>query len=727
MMTGQCIARGRADASRPRYSGALVAGLALSDGLIAAARHLGLEATSSQLLSGLPMAPGRSLEFRLAPIALARLGLQTEVERLNCMTMSDDQCPALLHLLDDSVVLVESIATDGLRIIASGGATVMSRRELAALADGTGMVLGQAVRLEASAPADDSQLVQTQPRRWILMQFLAEKSLFVQLAIVAILLNLSALVVPLYMRAIYDRVVPNLAMETLWALSLGVLIMLCIEYALKGVKATFSDAIAIRIGLLVQHRVMKRLLGARLADAPRQSGAVLSILRDVEQIATLIPAGIITLLIDLPFFLLFLVIVHAIGGPVVLSVILGALVIAAGGVLAHNRLESASRKVADLTRVRSNMIVDTVEGLATVKVTHTGGRILGQWDLLADHLALGQRRIRDWSDKPTHLAAFAMQMVTVGVIIIGLFEIKAGNLSVGGMIACTLLCGRAMMPVCSAVQILGRMQQSLSIFAGLARLLALPQEPEASAQQVAPMRGDLRCANVSVMMTDRQVPVLKGLNLRIQRGERVGIIGKSGCGKSTLLNLLAGLVTASDGQVTLDGRDLRQYPAEQLRQNMGYALQDAMLFNGSMEDNLYGFGTAPETETVRAVLEATGLDRLSDRHPEGLRMAIGPRGQRLSGGQRQALSLARTLLQPAELLLLDEPTAAMDVATEAMVIAGLKKLTHGRTLIVATHRLTLLELVDRVIWLEDGRIVADKPRDDILALFQKQQKAANAA
>ena len=728
---GQLVARGREKRRwfKREKPGVPVAGLSIEASLVAAARHCGMETTVAQMVSGLPIPRGQSLDFRLAPIAFARLGIETETETLKVAQLRDTQCPALVQLRDEQFILVTGADKETLAIESADGARTMDRVALGLLCTGLVMVLGRSAPQDSEAAEDQERPMRDSPRRWIIGQFLQDRALLAQLSFVALLLNLCAFIVPMYMRSIYDRVVPNLAIETLWALSLGVLIALLFEFGLKTVKATFVDAMAIKTGLIVQHRVMARILGARIVEAPRQAGSVLAILRDIESLTTLIPSAITTLLIDLPFFLLFMVVIYSIGGPVVLSVAVGAMMIGTGGLIAHNGLNAASRKTSHLMRNRSNMIVDTVEGLPSVKAAQAGGRFLGNWDLLSDHLALGQRKIRKWSEKPAYVSALAMQLVTVGIIIIGVYQIKAGELSVGGLVACTLLAGRAMVPVSSAVQIIGKASQALDVYAGLARLLSLPQEPVLGKGIAAPshVQGDFRCVAATVTMPGSPAPLLRDLNLRIQRGERVGIIGRSGCGKSTLLNLLAGMIAAETGQVTLDGRDIRQFPADLLRSKINYALQDGVLFNGSIEDNLLMAGNTMLPAQLQSLSQLLGINRFADLHPEGLQMQVGPRGTRLSGGQRQAVLLARALAGSGDIVMLDEPTAAMDVGTETMVTESLRRLTAGKTLILATHRLPLLELVDRVIWLENGRIVADKPRDQMMDMFHNQKSQARAA
>ncbi len=732
MATGQYIARGTTARRWPWQRAAVqpIAGLPIVDALVRAAGLCGMTTTATQLVAGLPIPAGKELDIRLAPIALARLGLHAELGGLSVARFGAEQCPALLRLRDGSCIILTHVTAGRITLVGQAGKQTVDRAHLAALSDGTGFVIGRSDPVNAATSVEEQSHARTSPKRWIIGQFLEQRGLLMQLAFASVLINLCAFVVPLFLRSVYDRVVPNLAMETLWALSLGVIIALMFEFGLKNVRSTFVDALSIRVGLVVQHKVMNGLLRSRLKEAPSQPGGVLAIVRDVESLSTLIPNGIITFCIDIPFFFLFLALIGSIGGAVTLVALAGGITVMAAGLWAHNSLTRASQKSSELSRARSNLIIDTVEGLSTIKTSRARGRFLGYWDLLADHQALSARQMRHYSDTPNYISALAMQLVTIGVVLVGVYQLKDGSLTVGGLVACTMLAGRAMVPASNAVQILSRMQQSLAVFGGLSRLLALPSEPDQRSGITTPQvcGGDLRLHAVNLSYGQNSAPVLQDINLRISPGERIGIIGRSGSGKSTLLHVMAGLLQPDNGQITIDGVDLAQFPADVLRSQMAYAPQDALLFEGHLQENILLDGTEPDVERFAEVAVATGVAAFAKPHPEGFNLNVGARGTRLSGGQRQSALLARALMQDTPVILLDEPTAAMDVGTEMAVMQGLQKLTHGKTLLLATHRMNLLELVDRVIWMDQGRVIADKPRNEILAMFKSQQmKAANAA
>jgi ATP-binding cassette, subfamily C, bacterial LapB len=701
----------------------------VADALVELARRHDVDTEAAALMAGLPRYEG-DLDPRLAPIALARVGLDGSWSNRSITQVRADCLPCLAPLASGGVVLIVGAPAAGLLELAQGAETLtVLATDLAPLTTGSVLVVGTADPINGSPVSDERAQIVKSPRKWILAQFLSNRRLLTQLAITAVFLNLCALAIPLYMRSVYDRVVPNMAIESLWALSLGVFLALGFEWAFKNVRHTFVDAIGLRLGQLVQHKVMNSLLNARLSAAPVHSGGVSMALRDIENLSVLMPNALVTLCVDLPFFVLFATVLYLLGGPVVLAAVLGGLALALVGLYANIGLVRASNKSSQLSKARANLIVDMVEGLPAVKAAQAQGRFLRSWDVLSDHSGVMQRQVREWNDLPASAAGFIVQMVTVLVMIIGIFQIKAGALTVGGLVACTLLAGRAMVPISTAVALLSRGYQALSQFVGLTDLLALEPERDSADEAVRGRRikGAVAFHDVSFAYPGNSHPALKNISISIQAGEKVAIIGRSGSGKSTLMQIIAGLQAPSEGVVLVDGFNVAQYSAIQLREAIAYAAQDPALFDLTVRENvLLGLTNVPE-QRIETALKIAGVDQFTSKHPEGLGLKAGARGLRLSGGQRQSIALARALVRDPQVLLLDEPTSAMDIMTEQTVLTQLKQELGSRTLILSTHRMSLLALVDRVIWLDGGKVIADKPRDEVLRLFQGQAGSQQVA
>ncbi len=693
--------------------------------LLAAAR--GITADRAALAAALPITQ-QGLAASLAPLALARIGIEANWQPLGRHVPENTVMPLLALLATGGCVLLLSTSADGMvRVRDAAGEQTAAFAALRPLLCGEVLHSGLADPVNGASDGQERDLIRRNPKLWLLGAYLGERRALGQMLLASAVLNLCVLAIPLYMRAIYDRVVPNLAIESLWALSIGVVIVLVFELLLKKIKARFVDRVAARVGQAVQHRAVVAVLRARAPTPGMGFGAMLTALRDLEQLSLLVPLAIATFCVDLPFVVLMFALIGAIGGFTVLGPILGALVLLGFGMITNLALKLASRRTSKLIQARSDLTAELTSGWTTIKANHAEGLFEGRWDLLSDHLAVGHKDARHWSEMPAAASGLLVQLVTVIVVVIGVLQIKAGVMTTGALIAVVLLTGRAMVPVAATVSMFARGYQSLAQFNALAGLLQSEPERDGSdpAISLAPVRGAVRIAGLSHTFAGSGAPSLTGLSFAVREGERVALIGKSGSGKSTLLQLMAGLVPAQDGLITLDGHALDRFSIPQLRRGVIYSAQDAMIFEGTLWHNILLGMPEPEAEVTQRAIRCSGLDSFVARTAEGYMRQVGPRGASLSGGQRQALLLARALVRDPAVLLLDEPTSALDVASEAAVIAGLAEATRGKTLIVATHRLALLEIVDRVIWLEDGRIVADRPKAEVLAQLASQSERQN--
>lgn len=695
--------------------------------MMSAIEHLsqlsGRAVDRAQLTAGLPV--GQDLDARYVPFALARVGLEARWEHIPVANVPAADLPALIVRGDNGAVLVTAIdsASGMAKIVDAKGERDIPVGLLAG--EPRILVCGHMDPENGTGQQGERELVRRNPRLWLMGLFLSERRPLAKLLVAALFLNLCGMAIPLYMRAIYDRVVPNLAIESLWALSFGMVIVLVFEFLFRSVRAGFIDKVAGHVGHVVQHRAMSTLLGARQTEAGRSPGALMGGLRDVEQLALLAPQALVTFLVDVPWFFVFLSLILLIGGWTVAGPVIGAAGMVVVGLIANYALKLASRRSSKLMQARNNLIVEVTEGWSTIKANQAEGQFLRQWDIVSDHIGVGAKAVKRWNELPGATSTFVVQLVTVLVVMIGVFQIKAGVMTTGAMVAVVMLTGRAMVPVSSAVSMIGRIYQSLSQFDGLAQILQMDQERAESDPSVKLRRvnGDIRVANLSHTFEGASQPSLNGVSLSITPGEKIALIGKSGSGKSTLLRLIAGLHDRQSGMITVDGHAIEQYAASHLRSGIAYAGQDATLFDRSIWENVLMGMPEPDEAQVDAAIRASGLDNFVSRTAEGYGRKIGPRGERLSGGQRQSLILARALVRNPSVLLLDEPTAAMDIQSEAGVIAGLREAAQDKTLVVATHRLALLDIVDRVIWLEEGRVVADKPRHEVLAMLRQANEA----
>ncbi|WP_070157911.1 ATP-binding cassette domain-containing protein [Sphingobium phenoxybenzoativorans] len=688
----------------------------------------GKPASRDMLVAALPAANG-DMDPKFAPLAMARADIDARWDSRSLATMEKHELPALA-LVEGGAVLIVDVKADGALVMADAeGDKMIPAAVLQPVIAAEILVCGHVDPANGLGMEEERSFVRRNPRLWLVGVFLSERKRLGQLLLAAALLNLCGLAIPLYMRAIYDRVVPNLAIESLWALSAGVVLVLLFEFTFKHVRGSYVDAIGVRVGQAIQHRAMTSFLHGRTGKSENTVGGLMTALRDVEALALLVPQAIVTFLVDVPYFFAYVALIMLIGGWTVAGPVVGAAALVMVGFVASYALKLSSKRASKLMQARNNLVVDVTEGLTTIKANQAEGRFLRQWDIVSDHIGMSSQSARKWNELPGSMAGLIVQMVTVMVVVIGVFQIKDNVMTTGAMIAVTMLTGRAMVPVSSAISMISKGYQSLSQFAGLSKLLAMEPERDVSDPSIKrrAVNGDIRLQNVAFTYAEGAAPSLKDLSVSFQPGEKIALIGKSGSGKSTLLQLLAGMIEPQAGAMTVDGHAASQYAAAHLRQSIVYSAQDAALFDTSIWENILLGLEEPEEAVVERAIMASGLDGFVSRSVEGYGRKVGPRGSKLSGGQRQSVILARALVRDPNVLLLDEPTASMDIASEQSVIQGLREAARDKTLIVATHRMALLDLVDRVIWLDEGKIVADRPRAEIIAMMRNQQSGVRAA
>jgi len=689
--------------------------------------HAHIDADVARLTAGLPLVNG-DLPARAVTIAAGRVGLGAEIKRVSSKTLNQSLLPCLLILQSGAVALV--LQRSGQDLVVATEAEPQSLPADVVFANATGEAILFHIKAEAISPSQGAEAAKNKnPWRTLLQRFTRRKGIWVQLFTAGVLINLMALVLPLFLMSVYDRVVPNLAMETLWALGIGVLIAIGFEFCLKIIRQNLVETVALRISTELQHLAAEAVLRARLSDAPRQGGSAINGLKETDQVTNLIPSAAMALCVDLPFFLVVLALIASIGGWVALAPACGALALFGIGAWCNTALIGASKAGVTFQESKQNLMHDMLEGLAHIKSSMAEGQFLRHWNVIGDEAAMASKNARFWANFPLHSSSVVMQLVTVAVIVIGVLQLQSGNLTVGAMVACTLLSNRAMVPVATINGLASRAMQSMAAFRSVFALLALPQERAHSAAGVSGgrLRGEVRVNDATLRYPGATKDALSAINMHIRAGETVALIGKSGSGKTSLLSLLSGLYAPTSGNMFYDGFNLKQYGANDLRRHIGYAPQDSRLFNLSLKDNIIlGLQTVKSDDLVRA-LNISGLAPFIASHSEGLAMMIGPNGERLSGGQRQAVLLCRALVANPSLLLLDEPTSAMDTAAEHAVLNGLASFLKGRSTVFATHRASLLQLADRVIWMDDGKIRMDGPRDAVLAAVNGQNNAAQAA
>ncbi len=709
----------------------------LLDSLVELCRLHGQGGSRASLSAGLPLVDGR-LTLELAERAAARAGMAARLQRLPLEAIDAAALPAILVLADNQSCVLIGWAADGqaqVLLPATGqGAVTLTREDLAARYAGVALFVRPQFRFDSRTRTGN----ETRPTRhghWFWSVIGAQRFVYRDVLAAAALVNLFALAFPIFSMNVYDRVVPNAAVETLWAMAIGIVLVLCADLWLRNLRSRFVDEASARIDVELSATLMERVLGLRLSHRPESVGSFASNMRGFEQVRDFIASSTVTALIDLPFALLFVLVMLWLSPWLAIPVVVVfAVIVILGWVLQH-RLHQLSETTWRASAQRNATLIESLTGLETIKAQGAEGAIQAKWERANTFLARINVRMRALSSSAMYGTAWLTQLTSVMVIVIGVYLIGERQLTMGALIAAGMLAGRALAPAGQVVGLLMQYQGARTALESLDRLMNQPVERPSLADGAAPFvqrrefKGEIELRNVRFAYPNREDLALDGVNLRVTPGERVAFIGRVGSGKSTLQRLVMGLyqpMEVNGGAVLLDGIDLRQLDPADVRRNIGHVAQDVLLFHGSLRDNIaFGLPYADDAAIVAAA-EVAGLTEFVHRHPKGFDLAVGERGELLSGGQRQAVGIARAVLHNAPILLLDEPTSAMDFSTEAHVTQRLGDFAQGKTVLLVTHRTSLLAFVNRVIVVDNGRIVADGPRDRIMEALQSGRIAKAA-
>jgi ATP-binding cassette subfamily C protein LapB len=624
--------------------------------------------------------------------------------------------PAILLLADERAGVLLGWTADGqARLLlpeTAQGEVALPRAELAARY--TGLVLFVRPHFRFGEPTRPSQALAS--RHWFWGAILDQRFVYRDVLWAALLINVFALAFPLFSMNVYDRVVPNHAVETLWALAVGVVLVLGADFAMRALRSRFVDEASARIDVRLSATLMEKVLGMRLSHRPESVGSFASNLRGFETVRDFIASSTVTALIDLPFALLFLAVMAWISAWLAVPVVAGFVVILAAAWTLQKRLHELAETTHQASAQRNATLVESLTGIETIKSQGAEGVIQARWERLNLFLAQTGVKMRSLSARAMTGTSLVAQLVSVLIILVGVYLIAERELTMGALIACTMLGSRALAPAGQIVGLLMQYQGARTALRSLEAVMDKPVERPAGENFVhrAQLRGEVEFRNVKFAYPNRSDSALEGLSFRITPGEHVALIGRVGSGKSTIQRLIMGLYQPCEGAVLLDGIDARQLDPADLRRNVACVSQDVMLFAGTLRENItFGLPYADDASVVAAA-ETAGLADFVNRHPRGFDMPVGERGELLSGGQRQAVGLARALLHHAPILLLDEPTSAMDFSTEAQITKSVSAFAQDKTVVLVTHRTSMLAMVSRVIVVDGGKIVADGPRDRIM-------------
>lgn len=555
---------------------------------------------------------------------------------------------------------------------------------------------------------------------WFWSALWSNRKIYGETILAAILINFFAIASSLFTMNVYDRVVPNNAIETLWVLAVGIIIVYTFDFLLKNMRAYFLDYAGRKADVKISARLFEQMLGMTMAARPASAGVMASHMREFESLRDFFTSATMAAIIDLPFIFVFIAIIWVIGGPVAFVPLVAVPVVLLVGFFLQGTLKKIIKESMMESALKNALLFETITGLETIKVQAAEGHSQRNWEELTEKSSRTSVRSRRVNTMAVNFAVFMQQLVGVGVVIVGVFLIADAKMSMGALIACVILSGRAMAPLAQIAGLMVRFQQSREGLEQLNNLMKKPVERPVGKHFISmpSILGKVEFRDVTFHYPEQNMPALNNINFTIEAGEHVGIIGAVGSGKTTIERLLINLYEPDSGSVQLDGTDVRQVDPGDLRRNIGAVQQSPQLFYGSVRQNItMGHETAPDRAVLRAA-ELAGVMEFLKESQHGLDTQVGERGEALSGGQRQAVAIARALLYDPPVLILDEPTASMDPASEARLKKRLEHLIKGRTTILITHKGAMLTLVDKLILIDRGRIIDYGPKDDVIRKLQ---------
>jgi len=694
----------------------------------------GQPASQETLKAGLPLVDNK-LSLPLFSRAAKRAGLSSRVLRRKLSEVSNlitpcivllNNCNAcvLLKINQDEktarIIVPESSEARGFEGEDGGdGAIEISFEELQAEYADHIVVAKPEFKFDERA----ERRLKLEGEHWFWGTLALSKTIYRDVLVASILVNLFALVMPMFTRNVYDRVVPNNAIDTMWALAIGAFIVFTFDAVLKVMRSHFIDLAGKKSDLLLSSELFSRVLGMRLEKRPASVGSFSRSVQDFETIRDFITSVSISALVDFPFVIIFLVVIGLLAGPLVWVPIAGILVLIITSVIIQPLIKSSIEKSGRASTQKNAMLVESLHGIESVKTTGSEGQLQAKWESAVSHIADWNMKGRLYSNLAGSIGAYVTQIVNIALLVVGVYLIMAGELSMGGLIAAVMLSSRAIAPINKIVNLATRINATRSAYTTVKGIMEMDVErPEQKTYIYRPQSyGEVEFDHVDFNYPEASYKALSDVSFHLKPGQKLGIIGRIGSGKSTIARLVLGLYQQTEGRIEIDGIDINQINPSDLRRQIGAVNQDQVLFFGSIRENIVMGVPHVEDQVIERAANLAGVMDFAAHQPKGLDMNVGEQGRVLSGGQRQSVILARALLLDPPLLILDEPTSNMDNSTEAKFMSRLQSIIADKSLIMVTHKPVLLKMVDQLMVMDSGRVVAYGDKDSVM-----QQLSSNS-
>ncbi|WP_322896198.1 MULTISPECIES: type I secretion system permease/ATPase [unclassified Yoonia] len=670
--------------------------------------------------------PGQPGFTPLAAVsALRQAGFSASLGTIKPHRLSAAHCPAIGFDHDGRAIVITAIETGGCAVLRRFAVDGQRTDSHVALAELAAHLVSHVILARRQHPA----IADAAGKNWFWGALGEGKWLYAQVLMAAAITNVLGLSTSLFIMVVYDRVVPNAAIESLIALTVGVLIALSFDFIIKTLRAQFVDRAGKRADARMSRQIFDKILQMPLDSRRQKSGALASIVREFDTLRDFFTSATLVAVVDLPFIFFFIWIISLIAGPLALVPLIAVPLVVVSGLVIQPFLARLAEQAMQTTMSKQSVLIETLNGLETVQATGAGRLMRRRFEDAAEaqsELGLKNRMLSNFA---INFAASVQQLAQIATIFYGVFLIRDGVITMGAMIAAVILGGRTLAPLSQLAAAMSRANGARQAYRALAAIMQVesaamaPDRPTLSRPHLV---GGIEFRNVSYSFPGSNQPIIRDLSFKIPAGQKVAVMGRMGSGKSTLARLIAGLIVPTEGAVLIDGVDLRQIDRSDLCRNLGVMLQEAWLFSGTIKENLQmGFYEHDDAHLL-TIARVSGVDDFVASHPQGYDMELRERGEGLSGGQRQSITLARALLHDPALLVLDEPTSAMDTATEKTVIGRLGLWAGDRTMVMVTHRNALLELADRVLVMDQGAVIADTVPDRRGAVIRQEDRHVRA-
>ena len=688
----------------------------LLDCLVELTRIYARPSTRSALVAGLPIGQ-EGLTPSLFQRAASRAGLASKIVKIGIGEIQPHLLPVILILNDNHACVLSRVNTEEETAVAlfpetGQGAVNVSLDFIQSLYTQRAIFVRPRFRFDQRTP----EVSNVSNRHWFWSAFLEQMPLYRDVLVAAFLINLFAMAIPMFTMNVYDRVIPSHAEETLWMLSLGVLITVALDFVLKIIRSQFVDLAGSRIDVKLSALIMERVLGMRLEDKPLSVGSFAQTLRSFESVRDFMSSATVTTIIDLPFAIFFIVVIGWIAWPLIFIPIIAAIIVLLYSLFVKRQIHALTEQSSRTTALRNATLIESLSALETLKALGAESHIQKRWESISTQLAKVTSSIRHKTHTATGMVASMSSVCVVLNVVLGVYLIDLKMLTMGGLIASGMLISRVIAPLAQMVGLIMQYENARISLSMLEQQMQKPKERSDDMTYVHRdhIQGNIELRDVKFSYPNQENVALNGVTFNIKKGEHVAIIGKTGSGKTTLTRLMMGMYKPSEGSVRVDDIDLRQLDPADLRSSIGCVEQHTVLFFGTLRENITLGAPYAEDNQILQAAEVGMLTDLVNKNPRGFDLLVGERGEFLSGGQRQCVAIARAVLMSPSILLFDEPSSAMDFSTESKFIQKMQGYAQDKTMVVVTHRMSLLALVDRVIVLDQGRVVADGPRDAIL-------------